>query len=171
MTAAEDAADVAAARAGDRAAFARLHARWHRLVHAVLLARLPPQDAEELVQEVFVTAWLRLPELAEAGSFPGWLAAVARNRAVDHLRARRPTEPLAVEPAVPPRDDTDVHAILAVVRALPETYRESLLLRLVEGWSGPEIAERLGLTEGSVRVNLHRGMALLRERLHAGGVR
>ena len=52
-----------------------------------------------------------------------------------------------------------------MVRKLPEAYRETLLMRLVEGMTGAEIADRAGLTEGSVRVNLHRGMALLREKL------
>ena len=56
-------------------------------------------------------------------------------------------------------------ARLAAVQALPEAYRETLLLRLVAGYTGPEISERTGLTEGSVRVNLTRGMALLRERI------
>jgi RNA polymerase sigma-70 factor (ECF subfamily) len=55
--------------------------------------------------------------------------------------------------------------ILALVRSLPETYREPLILRLVEGMTGPEIAARTGLTPGSVRVNLHRGMQQLREKL------
>ena len=56
---------------------------------------------------------------------------------------------------------------MRLIRALPEAYREPLMLRLVEGMSGPEIAERTGLTPGSVRVNLHRGIALLRQ--HMGG--
>jgi len=51
------------------------------------------------------------------------------------------------------------------VRSLPAAYGEPLILRLVEGMTGPEIAARTGLTEGSVRVNLHRGMKLLRARL------
>ena len=55
--------------------------------------------------------------------------------------------------------------MLAAIRRLPEAYRETLVLRLVEGMTGPEIAERTGLTPGSVRVNLHRGMQLLREAL------
>jgi RNA polymerase sigma-70 factor (ECF subfamily) len=58
--------------------------------------------------------------------------------------------------------------VLATIRTLPEAYREPLLLRLVEGMSGSEIAERTGLTHGSVRVNLHRGMTLLRQKL--GGI-
>ena len=55
--------------------------------------------------------------------------------------------------------------ILDVIRNLPEAYRETLVLRLVEGMTGPEIALRTGLTAASVRVNLHRGMKLLREKL------
>ena len=63
----------------------------------------------------------------------------------------------------PPR--AEARRALEAIRALPEAYREPLVLRLVEGMTGPEIAERTGLTPGSVRVNLHRGMKLLRERL------
>ena len=59
----------------------------------------------------------------------------------------------------------EANEALALIRALPEAYRETLVLRLVEGMTGPEIAERTGLTAASVRVNLHRGMKLLRERL------
>ena len=57
-------------------------------------------------------------------------------------------------------------AILDAIRNLPDAYREILILRLVEGMTGPEIAERTGLTHGSVRVTLHRGMHQLRARLN-----
>src|SRR6202040_4005030 len=67
---------------------------------------------------------------------------------------------------------TDEHAdtqnateILESVRSLPEAYRETLILRLVEGMTGPEIAAKTGLSHGSVRVNLNRGMQQLREKL------
>jgi RNA polymerase sigma-70 factor (ECF subfamily) len=62
-------------------------------------------------------------------------------------------------------DRTEALAALAVIRTMPEAYRETLVLRLVEGMTGPEIAARTGLTPASVRVNLHRGMKQLRERL------
>ena len=62
-------------------------------------------------------------------------------------------------------DDGEARAILDVIRSLPDAYRETLVLRLVEGMSGQEIADRTGLTPASVRVNLHRGMKLLRARL------
>jgi RNA polymerase sigma-70 factor (ECF subfamily) len=55
--------------------------------------------------------------------------------------------------------------VLARIRQLPEAYRVPLILRLVEDMTGPEIASRTGLTPGSVRVNLHRGMKLLRQAL------
>jgi len=60
---------------------------------------------------------------------------------------------------------TEAHGALDAIQALPEAYRETLVLRLVEGLTGPEIASLTGLTPDSVRVNLHRGFRLLRERL------
>ena len=59
--------------------------------------------------------------------------------------------------------------MLAVLRTLPETYRETLAMRLVEGLTGPQIAEATGLTHGSVRVNLSRGMKLLQDALRKAG--
>jgi len=60
--------------------------------------------------------------------------------------------------------------ILEAVRSLPDAYRETLILRLVEGMTGPEIAARTGMTHGSVRVNLHRGMQQLRAKLNLNPV-
>lgn len=113
-----------------------------------------------------MTAMQRLGTLRQPEAFGGWLAAIARNRATDHLRRMPQTVELteAVGGTVDP-DRTEALAVLAVVRTLPDAYRETLVLRLVEGMTGPEIAVRTGLTAASVRVNLHRGMKLLRERL------
>jgi RNA polymerase sigma-70 factor (ECF subfamily) len=61
--------------------------------------------------------------------------------------------------------DPEAAEALRLIRTLPDAYTETLVLRLVEGMTGPEIAERTGLTPASVRVNLHRGMKLLREKL------
>jgi RNA polymerase sigma-70 factor (ECF subfamily) len=157
---------AAAARAGDRAAFAVLHERYGRLVHAVLLARVPAGAADDLVQDVFVAALEGIGELRAAEAFGGWLAQIARRRAIDFLRARRADQPLDADAAVAGGQvAAEAREALAAIRALPEVYRETLLMRLCEGLTGPEIAERTGLTPGSVRVNLHRGMQLLRARL------
>jgi len=159
---------VAAARDGDRAAFGRLYDHYGRMVHGVLVARVPRDDVDDLVQEVFLKALGRLRTLREPEAFGGWLATIARRLAID--RARRKPEALELrdEVAAPELHEDEAHRVLRLIRALPEAYRETLALRLIEGLTGPEIAEQTGLTPGSVRVNLHRGFVLLRERMGGG---
>jgi RNA polymerase sigma-70 factor (ECF subfamily) len=143
------------------------------MVHGILLARVPANDVDDLVQDVFLRALPRLSDLRDVARFGPWLAAITRNRANDYYRQTRGvaavTESLPEDeaqlPAANTSSDREAAMILALVRSLPETYREPLILRLVEGMTGPEIAARTGLTPGSVRVNLHRGMQQLREKL------
>jgi RNA polymerase sigma-70 factor (ECF subfamily) len=169
---------VEAARQGDRAAFGRLYDRYARMVHGILLARVPHCEVDDLLHDTFLQALRQLHTLRDPARFGAWLAAIARNRANDYHRH-------AVEQVELPEslsgdelegraasnsyeEDAEVSFLLASIRELPETYRETLLLRLVEGMTGPEIAARTGLTPGSVRVNLHRGMQQLREKLAQG---
>jgi RNA polymerase sigma-70 factor, ECF subfamily len=160
---------VLAARAGDRDAFGELYRRFARAVHGVLMARVAPQDADDLVQDVFIHAWPRLRELREPEAFGGWICTIARRRAMDHHRRAKPADELSE--TLPSADRPDISAeaafALAAIQRLPDAYRETLALRLVEGLSGAEIAAVTGLTPESVRVNLHRGFRLLRERLGA----
>ena len=169
MTPDDVVAAVVAARAGDREAFGRLYEGFGRMVHGILLAHGPREEAEDLVQEVFLRAFAQLASLRVPAAFGGWLARLARNRATDALRARRTAEPLDEALPGPESTHAEALAVMRLVRALPAAYRETLVLRLVEGLSGPEIAGLTGLTPGSVRVNLHRGMTLLRRRLEEGG--
>ena len=163
--ASEETRRVEAARAGDRPAFDLLYRRYASMVHGILLSRVSHRDVEDLAQDVFLIVFRRLPELRDPAAFPGWLARIARNRATDHLRRTPRTEDLPED--LPSEDPpaAEARAVLRLIRKLPEAYRETLILRFIEGMTGPEIAARTGLTPGSVRVNLHRGMALLRERL------
>src|SRR5262252_5996970 len=161
---------VRAAQGGDRSAFGALYHRYSRMVHGILLARVPRVAAEDLLQDVFLQALPRLGSLRDRTRFGGWLAVIARNRANDYHRQSRPTEGLEENCR---GDGQDVRRkaveegllLLEVVRSLPEAYRETLILRFVEGMTGPEIAEKTGLKHGSVRVNLYRGMQMLREKL------
>ncbi|HET9482015.1 MAG TPA: sigma-70 family RNA polymerase sigma factor [Candidatus Polarisedimenticolia bacterium] len=161
----DEASLVAAARDGDREAFGRLYARFSRMVHGILLARVPRHVADDLAQDAFLKAIVNLHALRDLGSFGPWLAAIARSQAQQYHRSARAEDPLVSETAAPGSALAEALEALAVIRALPEAYRETLVLRLLEGMTGPEIAERTGLTPGSVRVNLHRGMKLLREKL------
>ena len=160
---------VFAARDGDRQAFGRLYDRYVRMVHGIVLARVPRTEVDDLVHDVFLHALRRLPKLRDAAAFGGWLAAIARNRATDYHRRKQGTVQLSADAAEgagrEDRSEAESLAALAAIRSLPEAYRETLILRLVEGMTGPEIAARTGLTPGSVRVNLHRGMQQLRETL------
>jgi len=160
-----DAATIRAVAAGDQDAFSRLYAGYVRMVHAIVLGRVPRRDVDDLVQDVFISAYTRIGELRDAAAFGGWIATIARNRATDYLRQSRDQVELPEEMPGGDPIEAETLAILDVVRKLPEAYRETLLMRLVEGMSGNEIAERTGLTPASVRVNLHRGMKLLREKL------
>ena len=156
---------IRAVAAGDQDAFSRLYAGYVRMVHAILLGRVPRRDVDDLVQDVFLIAYTRIRELRDPAAFGGWLGTIARNRATDYLRQSREQVELPEDMAGGDPIDTETFAVLDIVRTLPEAYRDTLLMRLVEGMSGNEIAERSGLTPASVRVNLHRGMKLLREKL------
>jgi RNA polymerase sigma-70 factor (ECF subfamily) len=90
---------------------------------------------------------------------------IARNRAMDFYRRSRDTVEVTEDLRSTDSSVSRATEILDLIRGLPEAYRETLVLRLVEGMTGPEIAGRTGLTPASVRVNLHRGMKLLREKL------
>lgn len=164
--------NVDAARRGDRAAFASLHEQYTPMVHGMLLARVGMNDADDLVQEVFLHAMRKLPTLRDSAAFGPWLATITRNFAMQFLRDRRRRVNVAQHVIAKPASGSERHAaraeavrVLELIRGLPAAYQETLILRLVEGLTGPQIATCTGLTEGSVRVNLNRGMSLLRERL------
>lgn len=156
-----------AAVAGDRDAFGALYRRHARAVHGTLLSRMPPADADDGVQDVFLQAMRRLGDLRDPEAFCSWVCAIARRRAVDHFRSRVDHDDLLPETASNASTSAraEAHEVLAAILELPEAYHESLVLRLVEGLSGREIAAATGLTADSVRVNLHRGFRLLRQRL------
>ena len=150
---------------GDRDVYGRLYSLYAPLVHGILLARMPRCEVEDTVQEIFLHALKKLHTLRDANAFGPWIAMIARNRAMDFHRKSRET--VEVSDQIPANDTRNTKAveILEIIRTLPDAYRETLVLRLVEGMTGPEIATRTGLTAASVRVNLHRGMKLLREKL------
>jgi RNA polymerase sigma-70 factor, ECF subfamily len=165
--ASDDAVLVREARRGDEAAFRQLYERYARVVHGLLLARVPRPDVDDLVQDVFVTAWRRLSTLRDPAAFGGWISTITRNRATDYHRQTVNTvdlpDDLHASDSASAR--AEALAILDLIRSLPDAYRETLVLRLVEGMTGQEISDRTGLTAASVRVNLHRGMKMLREKL------
>src|SRR5207244_10185485 len=110
---------VQAVAAGDQDAFSRLYAGYVRMVHAILLGRVPRRDVDDLVQEVFLAAYMRIGELRDAAAFGGWIATIARNRATDHLRRSRDQVELPDE--LPGGDpiEAETLVVLDAVRKLP----------------------------------------------------
>ncbi len=170
---------VPRARRGDPAAQSAVYEAFARIVHAIALAHVGSQFADDVTQEVFCNVFASLDGLRDPLALPGFVCAAARNAARDVLRRRRrapggaPIDDLPAggpSPLATAEQRELAERVLGCIRELPEAYRETLVLRLVAGLSGPEIAERTGMTHGSVRVNLTRGMALLRPMLAEAGL-
>ncbi|HEY8559821.1 MAG TPA: sigma-70 family RNA polymerase sigma factor [Pyrinomonadaceae bacterium] len=151
--------------AGDAEAFGELYRMFAPMVHGIILARVRRDETDDIVQEVFLSAYKNLHGLRDRSAVGAWLAMIARNRAAEFYRSARPTEELSEDLREKENRKSEAREILRAIRELPDAYRETLVLRLVEGMTGPEIAERTNLTPESVRVNLHRGMKLLKEKL------
>ena len=163
---------VEAAQNGDRSAFGPLFQKFAPALHGILLARLSRAEADDLVQDAFLTAMNQIGSLRDPAKFGAWILAIARNRSNDHLRRQKKS--VELPPEIATRENVTARAeaerVMQLIRELPEAYRETLTLRLVEGMTGPEIAAVTGLMPGSVRVNLHRGMKALKERLEGSAV-
>jgi RNA polymerase sigma-70 factor (ECF subfamily) len=181
MTDSEEAL-VRSARAGDRAAFEELVRRTSQLVFARLyLETGDPHRTEDLLQETLLKAYQSLWGLDDPATFRAWLLRIAQNVAIDaarrdqrHKRAAPPSAgPDALKklagPAPPPEEEAERAElrgrVLALLRSLPEEYRLPLTLRYLGGADYETIRTQLGLTNGSLRGVLHRGLKLLRARL------
>ncbi len=184
----DEAEHLAALKAGDQRAFAEMVERHSGTVYNVALRMTgTPQEAEEVLQETFISAFRALPRFEGRSQLGTWLFRIAYNAALMRLRRREPItssidEPLMNEEGelmprqlvdwawVPERVllNAELRAVLeSAVTALPETLRGVFVLRDIEGLSTAEAAKVLGLTETNVKVRLHRARLALRERLSA----
>ncbi|HET7294075.1 MAG TPA: RNA polymerase sigma factor [Vicinamibacteria bacterium] len=167
-------------RDGDEAAFTALYRRWQGPVYRFAL-RMSGREAlaDDVVQETFLTVVHGMPGFeAGRGSLAGWLFGVARNQILRRLRRERPFIPLSDHGAaaeVPASDDVfaevaerrELERLRRAVLALPEHYREALVLCGLQGVSYEDAAEALGCAVGTVRSRLSRGRELLAARLGA----
>jgi RNA polymerase sigma-70 factor (ECF subfamily) len=145
--------------------FNELYKSYGPLVHGVLLAKLPVDEVQDVLQEVFLAAYKSLHSLRDKNATGAWLIKIARNHIADFYRRSRQTEELSETFESRDGGHSNAQEILRTIRSMADPYRETLILRLVEGMTGEEIAKCTGLTPDSVRVNLHRGMKKLREKL------
>lgn len=129
------------------------------------------QDAEDLLQEVFLRVHTRLDGLHDHERISPWLYQVARNAIIDYYRGKRDLTPLLEQfPSSDELPEADPAAEIAaglaeMVLSLPEPYRETMVLSEIQGKKHKEIADQLGLSLSGVKTRVVRGRELLREDL------
>lgn len=163
-------------RGGDQQAMVTLFDRHSPVVYAVALRVLgDPSGAEDVMQETFLRIW-RTPPVLEitTGSLAGWFAVLARNRAIDQLRRRRPTESpedVVLLSTVDVAAEGERNLLLArartMIEALPDEQQAVLQLAFFEGLSHSEIAERLQSPLGTIKTRLRRAVLMLRKAAQA----
>ena len=163
---------IVGARAGDPDALASLY----RAYGAALYRRAyrltgTPQDAEDVVHDVFVGLPEALGRYEERGSFAGWLKRVTARVALMRLRTRSRRREVMLNATLPADQrpaDVESMALETAINALPDRLRSVLVLKEVEGYSHAEVSELLGISEGTSRVRLNRAMKRLRKMLEDG---
>jgi RNA polymerase sigma-70 factor (ECF subfamily) len=161
---------IAAAKAGDWDALHYLYVRYaddvQRFIQSIVR---DPHEAEDITQDVFAKLMKAIRKYEERGvPFAAWIIRVARNAALDHLRARRqiPVEEVrAADEGLDQRSHERLQSLKEALATLPEAQRQVLVLRHIAGLSPNEIAERLGKTEPSIQGLHHRGRAALKQAL------
>ena len=182
----DDASLVARAQAGDGDAFGVLVRRYEARVYRLVRRIVGEDEAEDALQETFLSAWRALPRFAGASTFSTWIYRIATNAALMRLRKRRgdtvslDAPAFAAEDAdVPPRElvdwgptpedalaDAETRAAMdAAIAALPPEQRAAFLLRDVEGVANADAAAALDLSVPAFKARVHRARLFLRDRL------
>lgn len=176
----EEALLISRARDGDQDAFRQLVERYQGAVYNLAYRMLgDPGDAEDAAQEIFVRIYRQLGRYDPARKFSTWTLAIATNYCIDQLRRRRmqlvPLEniiPWARAKEAGPEGEAitqeERDEVQRLITKLPEKYRAPLILRYFEELSCAEIAEVLGMPEGTVKTQIHRARKALGKLLAEG---
>jgi RNA polymerase sigma-70 factor (ECF subfamily) len=172
----EDAALLASIQSGDQDAMSRFFGRYSSMVYSVALRVLKdPGEAEDVLQEIFIQVWKNPGAFVSGrGSLGGWLVVVARNRAIDVLRRRRPSEPVelfALPSATNLANEAERSVLMEKIRGamhtLPVEQQKSVELAFFEGLSHSEIAAKTGDPLGTVKTRIRLALLTLRKVLTA----
>jgi len=163
---------LALVQAGDEQAMASLFDRYSKLVYSVALRVLrDPASAEDVLQEIFMQVW-RNPDgfTASRGSLGGWLAVIARNRSIDALRRKRPSDSIDVIALASPynlADEAERNSLMerarTVIHQLPSEQRKTLEMAFFDGLTHSEIAEMTGDPLGTVKTRIRSALMTLRK--------
>jgi len=172
----DDASLLALLQRGDEGAMASLFDRYSKVVYSVALRVLrDPASAEDVLQEIFMQIW-RNPDgfIATRGSLGGWLAVVSRNRSIDALRRKRPTEsvddmalPSNYNLAAEAERNSLMEKARGVIHLLPMEQRKTLEMAFFDGLTHSEIAEMTGDPLGTVKTRIRSALTTLRKAFQA----
>jgi len=167
-----DAAVLSGIRAGDESAMSALYDRYSSIVYSVAMRVLGDTGtAEDVLQEVFLQLW-RKPSLFDSsrGSLGPWLAVIARHRAIDLLRKRRPETDvedvvISVEPDMAGEAERarTMEKVRGTLGAMPSAQRQALEMAYFEGLSHSEIASKTGEPLGTIKTRIRSGLLALRK--------
>lgn len=155
---------------------AEIFDRYSRLAYSVALRVLnDPAQAEDVMQDVFVQLWQNPATFAsDRGSLGAWLAVVARNRAIDSLRRRKPSDPVddvvlvsSTNLAAEVEQNTMIDRVRKVLGTLPPEQRSSMELAFFGGLTHAEIAEKTGDPLGTVKTRIRTALSSVRKALQA----
>lgn len=164
---------IARIRAGEQQAMSELYDRYSSVVYGIALRVL--QDAaaaEDILQDIFLQLW-RKPDAFDSsrGSLGAWLAVIARHRAIDRVRQRRPEtdiEEVVIAGGTDLRDETERSLVIEKVRAalneMNPDQRKALELAYFQGLTHTEIAEKTGEPLGTIKTRIRSGLQMLRAR-------
>jgi RNA polymerase sigma-70 factor (ECF subfamily) len=160
---------IARAKEGDREALRFLYVSYSQNVYGYVRSIVHDEhEAEDITQHVFAKLMTTLVKYDDRGvPFLAWLLRLARNVAIDHLRANRltPTENVLDPRASCGYDMDRAETVRAALATLPDEQRQVVIMRHVIGLTPGEIADRMGRTEGSIHGLHHRGRRALRREL------
>jgi RNA polymerase sigma-70 factor (ECF subfamily) len=166
---------IARCKAGDREAYYRVYKLYARQMFNIscrITGR--EEDAEDALQEAFISAFRNLDRYRADATFGAWLKRIVVNKSINILKKRRhelisddtsldvPEE----EEQVPYREELTVDRVKKAIGQLPDGYRSVLSLYLLEGYDHQEIAEILNITESTSKSQLNRAKVKLRENLN-----
>ena len=172
----EDAALLVRVQSGDQDAMAKFFGRYSPLVYSVAFRVLKDSgEAEDVMQEIFVQVWKNPGVFVSGrGSLGGWLLVVARNRAIDVLRRRRPSDPVelfALPSSTNLANEAERSVLMEKIRvamqALPAEQQKSVELAFFDGLSHSEIAAKTGDPLGTVKTRIRLALLSLRKALTA----
>ena len=168
----DDQALLSAIQSGSQDAMSTFFDRYSKMVYSVALRVLhDSSEAQDVMQEIFIQVW-RNPRAYDAarGSLAGWLVVVARNRAIDQLRRRKPADPVelfTLPSSMNLAQEAERALLLEKIRkamdGLPAEQRNAIELAFFEGLSHSEIAEKTGDPLGTVKTRIRLALMAIRK--------